>query len=220
MTKVHTTARVPVAVAGSGAGTICAAIIEHAVRGPASYTVVRIITTSSKAGIIDVAAKYNIAVDIVSKPYPAPQSQSELNHSILSSGARVLVLAGWLRLIAPDVIDQCNGHVLNSHPALLPRWGGKGMYGRKVHQAVVSSGDKLSGMTIHKVNERYDEGRILLQSPVPVLEGDTAATLEYRVKAVERQAYPLLLDSYCKCLRFQKCSDHIFRSSKNEFCNF
>jgi phosphoribosylglycinamide formyltransferase-1 len=100
----------------------------------------------------------------------------------------LVVLAGYLRLLPlePDFA----GRVLNIHPALLPKHGGKGMHGDRVHAAVLAAGDTESGCTVHLCNERYDEGRILLQARVPVLANDTATTLAARVFAAECEAYP------------------------------
>lgn len=100
----------------------------------------------------------------------------------------LVVLAGYLRLlpIEPDFA----GRVLNIHPSLLPRHGGKGMHGERVHEAVLAAGDKESGCTVHLCDDRYDEGRMLLQARVPVLAGDSPTTLAARVFAAECEAYP------------------------------
>jgi len=100
----------------------------------------------------------------------------------------LVVLAGYLRLlpIEPDFA----GRVINIHPSLLPRHGGKGMHGERVHDAVLAAGDKESGCTVHQCDDRYDEGRVLLQARVPVLAGDTPTTLAARVFAAECEAYP------------------------------
>lgn len=100
----------------------------------------------------------------------------------------LVVLAGYLRLlpIEPDFA----GRVLNIHPSLLPRHGGKGMHGERVHEAVLAAGDKESGCTVHLCDDRYDEGRVLLQARVPVLTGDSPTTLAARVFAAECEAYP------------------------------
>jgi phosphoribosylglycinamide formyltransferase-1 len=100
----------------------------------------------------------------------------------------LVVLAGYMRLlpIVPEFADR----VLNIHPALLPKYGGKGMYGERVHAAVLGSGDAESGCTVHLCNERYDEGRVLMQARVPVLPGDTPASLANRVFVAECETYP------------------------------
>ncbi len=104
----------------------------------------------------------------------------------------LVVLAGYLRLLPLD--PDFDGRVLNIHPALLPKHGGKGMHGERVHQAVLAAGDTESGCTVHLCNERYDDGRILLQARVPVLPGDTPSTLAARVFAAECEVYPAAIN--------------------------
>lgn len=106
----------------------------------------------------------------------------------------LIALAGYLRLIPKPVVERWRGRILNIHPALLPAFGGKGMYGRHVHRAVLEMGCLVTGATVHLVDERYDEGKPLLQWPVPVLRGDTAETLAARVLQVEHTLYPLAVE--------------------------
>ena len=101
-----------------------------------------------------------------------------------------MVLAGYLRLVPPVVVRRWRGRLVNIHPALLPSFGGHGMYGHHVHDAVVASGVRVSGATVHFVDERFDRGPIIAQWPVPVPPGDTAAALAARVLAVEHRIYP------------------------------
>jgi phosphoribosylglycinamide formyltransferase 1 len=108
-------------------------------------------------------------------------------------GIGLIVLAGYLRLVPAAVTRRFRGRMLNIHPALLPAFGGKGMYGMRVHEAVIAAGCSVSGATVHLVDERYDEGRILAQWPVPVLQHDTSASLAARVLAVEHRLYPLVV---------------------------
>ena len=114
--------------------------------------------------------------------------------------AQAILLAGFLRLLPASVCQAFEGRILNIHPALLPSFGGRGMYGQRVHEAVLHAGASLSGPTIHFVNERYDEGRILAQWPVPVLPGDTAASLGARVLEVEHLLYPAAADALARGL--------------------
>jgi phosphoribosylglycinamide formyltransferase 1 len=102
----------------------------------------------------------------------------------------LVCLAGFMRMIDPALITAFKGKVINIHPALLPNYGGKGMYGHYVHEAVIKAGEKESGATVHWVNEHYDNGPIVLQRKVPVLTDDTPATLAKRVLEVEHQIYP------------------------------
>ena len=113
---------------------------------------------------------------------------------------RGVLLAGFLKLLPPEVCRAYEGTILNIHPALLPAFGGRGMYGHHVHEAVLRSGATMSGPTIHFVNERYDEGRILAQWPVPVEPDDTADSLAERVLEVEHLLYPAAADALARAL--------------------
>ena len=115
-------------------------------------------------------------------------------------GVRGVLLAGFLKLLPAEVCRAYPGAVLNIHPALLPAFGGKGMYGRRVHEAVLRSGATVSGPTIHFVNERYDEGRLLAQWPVPVEPDDTAHSLAERVLEVEHLLFPAAADALARAL--------------------
>ena len=115
--------------------------------------------------------------------------------------ARGILLAGFLRLVPPEVCAAYRDRILNIHPALLPAFGGRGMYGHHVHEAVLRSGAALSGPTIHFVDERYDEGRILAQWPVPVRPGDTADALAARVLEVEHALYPAAADALARAVQ-------------------
>jgi phosphoribosylglycinamide formyltransferase 1 len=104
-----------------------------------------------------------------------------------------IALAGYMRMIPPQVVRDYRNSIANIHPALLPSFGGKGMYGRRVHEAVLASGAKVSGATVHLVNEEYDRGPIVMQQCVPVLDNDTPDTLAARVLEVEHSMYPRAL---------------------------
>jgi phosphoribosylglycinamide formyltransferase-1 len=106
----------------------------------------------------------------------------------------LLVLAGFMRLIPADMVRAFPDRIVNIHPSLLPKYGGKGMYGHHVHAAVIAAGEQESGITIHLVNERYDEGRILFQAKCPVLPGDTPGTLAARVHALEHAHYSAVVE--------------------------
>ncbi|MGM0573374.1 MAG: formyltransferase family protein, partial [Bacteroidota bacterium] len=107
----------------------------------------------------------------------------------------MIVLAGFLWLIPGRLVKQYPGRIVNIHPALLPRYGGKGMYGDRVHRAVLENGEKQSGITIHFVNEHYDEGDIIYQETCPVEAGDTPETLANRIHKLEHAAYPGVIES-------------------------
>ncbi len=106
----------------------------------------------------------------------------------------LIVLAGFLWKIPEDILREYEGRIINIHPALLPGYGGKGMYGARVHEAVIANGDDISGITIHYVNERYDEGRIIFQATCPVRSDDTADSLAARVHELEYAHFPVQIE--------------------------
>ena len=115
-------------------------------------------------------------------------------------GIDYICLAGFMSLFPAEILAKFPNRVLNIHPALLPKFGGKGMYGMHVHQAVIESGQTESGCTVHYVSDQYDEGAIILQLRCPVLQGDTAEELAARVLSLEHQAYPAALNVAIKHL--------------------
>jgi phosphoribosylglycinamide formyltransferase 1 len=113
-----------------------------------------------------------------------------------SNGITFLVLAGFLWLVPANILKAYPGKILNIHPALLPKYGGKGMYGMKVHRAVINSGDHESGISIHSVNERYDEGDIVFQARCLVDPEDTPESLAEKIHALEHKHYPRVIEDY------------------------
>lgn len=105
-------------------------------------------------------------------------------------GIDFIVLAGFLLRVPEFLVDRYRGRIVNIHPALLPKFGGKGMYGRHVHEAVVAAGERETGITVHHVSERYDEGRVIFQTSVPVSAGDTPADVERKVRDLEMRHLP------------------------------
>ena len=124
------------------------------------------------------------------KIHPDPCS---LDHAILNilmnHRVNLVVLAGYMKRLGPEVVKEYRGRILNIHPALLPKYGGKGMYGRLVHEAVLSAGEKVTGVTVHIVDDEYDHGPIVAQITVPVREEDTVDTLSERVLEYEHSFY-------------------------------
>ncbi len=114
----------------------------------------------------------------------------EIAKELKNREVELICLAGYLCMITPELIKEFKGNVINIHPALLPKFGGKGMYGHHVHETVLKSGEKESGATVHWVNEIYDNGEIIIQKKVPVIAGDTPETLAKRVLEVEHKIYP------------------------------
>ena len=134
-----------------------------------------------------------------SKTHPDPEElDAAIAEKLRDNKITLLVLSGYMKLIGPRTMDAVNGKVLNIHPALLPKYGGQGMYGRHVHQAVKDNGDSETGATVHIVNEEYDEGKILAQRTVPVSPDDSVEDIEDKVKTIEPALY---IDTIRKILK-------------------
>jgi phosphoribosylglycinamide formyltransferase-1 len=118
--------------------------------------------------------------------------------ALLAAGADYIVLAGFLRLVPENIIRAYAGRIVNIHPALLPKYGGRGMYGDRVHQAVIAAGERESGITIHRVNEHYDEGAIIAQHTVEVSPDDTPDTLATKIHALEHRYFPEVIEQEIK----------------------
>jgi phosphoribosylglycinamide formyltransferase-1 len=150
-----------------------------------------VISNNSDAMVLDRAMTARIpAFHLSSNTHPDPARLDEVILATLEKHrANVIVLAGYMKKLGPKTLARYRGRVLNIHPALLPKHGGQGMYGDRVHKAVLAAGEKESGATVHIVDEEYDEGRILAQQKVPVMPDDTSESLAARVLEVEHQLY-------------------------------
>jgi len=177
-----------IAVAVSGRGSNLEALLRALGPG-APAAVVLVLSNRADAGALPRAASHGVPAEVLDDPADAEEWLRRLG------GHRVdlLVLAGYLKLVPPGVIQRYRGRILNVHPALLPAFGGKGMYGRRVHQAVLASGARESGATVHLVDEAYDRGPILAQARVPVLPGDDADRLAARVLEAEHRLLPAVV---------------------------
>jgi phosphoribosylglycinamide formyltransferase-1 len=151
-----------------------------------------ILSNNPKAYVLERAKKLHMPYIIFTR-----HDLEDTNHvlDILTvQGINFIILAGFLWLIPVSILRAYSGRILNIHPALLPKYGGKGMYGLKVHEAVLNAGDKESGISIHSVNEKYDEGQIIFQARCPVEPGDTPETLAARVHELEYRYYPEIIE--------------------------
>lgn len=185
---------VPAAVFASGGGTNLQALLDHEARegAGAAYRVELVVSDREGAGALDRAREADRLARIVTVSGRARDEVARETLTLLEEhDVRVVFLAGYLRLIPQEVVRAYRRRILNVHPALLPAFGGKGMYGKHVHAAVLESGVRVSGVTIHFVDEEYDRGTILAQWPVPVRAGDTPDALAARVLRVEHVLYPL-----------------------------
>jgi formyltetrahydrofolate-dependent phosphoribosylglycinamide formyltransferase len=191
------------AVFASGGGSNFQALLD-AEEDKASETpwrTVLLITDRDSAGALQRAARAGIDVRVIPvRGRPAEEVSVETVEALDEAGIDVIFLAGYLRLVPAGVVARWSRRILNIHPALLPAFGGKGMWGRHVHEAVIASGARLTGPTVHFVDEAYDEGRILAQWPVPVLRGDTPEGLAARVLEAEHRLYPQAAAHLCHAL--------------------
>jgi len=179
--------RARLAVLASGSGSNLQAIHDDLVARGASAPaeLVLVVSDREQAGALERANGWGVTAIWL------PRSNANGLGALLAQHRITLVaLAGYLRLVPPDVVRAFRGRLLNIHPTLLPAFGGAGMYGQRVHDAVLRSGATVSGPTVHFVSEQYDEGAIIAQLPVPIRAGDTAATLAARVLAAEHRLYP------------------------------
>lgn len=181
-----------IAVFASGGGTNLQTLIDASKGGILSGRVTAVISNNSGAYALERARKENIpAYHVSSKVYPErAKFVSRLFDVFDENNISLVVLAGYMKLVPTEVIRRYRGRIINIHPALLPKYGGKGMYGINVHKAVLESGDRISGATVHIVDEIYDHGAILIQRTVPVLPDDTPESLAARVLKIEHKILP------------------------------
>lgn len=151
-----------------------------------------VICNNSKAGALERAEALGLPrLHFSARTHPDAEALDQaMADALVASGAALVVCAGFMRKVGPRVLARFPNRVVNIHPALLPRHGGNGMYGLRVHQAVLDAGDTETGVTIHLVDNHYDHGRILAQAKVPVLPGDTPEVLQARVLETEHRFYP------------------------------
>ena len=175
------------AALASGSGTNLQAIIDACRRGELNAEVCVVISNNSRSRALQRARDEDIPAYHLSTVTHPNSLDDEIRRTLQDHDVDLVLLAGYMRLLGPITLARYHDRVLNSHPALLPKFGGKGMYGSNVHQAVLDAGETVTGVTIHYVDEQYDHGPTLAQCEVPVLPGDTLEALEERVKERERR---------------------------------
>lgn len=189
-------------VFASGSGTNFKAIIEACKRNDIAANITGLITNKPEISAIDHARNNSIPYKVIPpESYPSRKAFAEALITQLNSwNADLIVLAGYLKKIPEVVIETYPDRILNIHPALLPKFGGKGYYGLKVHQAVLAAGEKESGCSVHIVTNEFDEGPVLGRSKVPVKENDTPEELAKRILKKEHQLYPKVIQEHLKYL--------------------
>ena len=180
-----------IAIFASGTGSNALQLIKHFKNHP-NIQVALIVTNSTKAPVIKVAQENDVPFSVVNKSLLS--NNSYMTSLLNLYDVDFIVLAGFLLLVPPFLVKIYNQKMINIHPALLPKYGGKGMHGLNVHQAVISAGDTETGITIHYVNEEYDKGEIILQAKCEVKEDDTAETLSAKIRALEFEYFPKAIE--------------------------
>jgi phosphoribosylglycinamide formyltransferase-1 len=184
-----------IAIFASGSGTNAEAIINY-FSDSSLARVILLMSDNQDAFALKRAERLGVETAVFSREEFA-QGDKPLD-TLLAAGVDYIVLAGFLRLVPENIIRAFGGRIINIHPALLPKYGGRGMYGERVHQAVIAAGEPLSGITIHRVNEHYDQGAIIAQYTVEVSPDDTPETLATKIHALEHRYFPEVIEQEIK----------------------
>ena len=185
--------QIRLAVLASGSGTNAENLIEY-FKGHGQISVSLIVSNNPEAYVLERAKQAGIPYEVITKKGWA--DKAAVTDIFMTYGIDAVALAGYLLLIPGWFIRMYPEKILNIHPALLPHFGGKGMYGMHVHRAVIASGAQKSGISIHVVNENYDEGEIIFQATLVIQPGETAQSLAKRVQELEHKHYPVVVERY------------------------
>lgn len=189
-------AKIGVLVSGESKGTNFQAILDAIERGDLSARVALLVSTNEGHGAVARARDANIRTFILSpKDLSREEWDSRVADALYEEGVSIIALAGYLRFVGSTLLDAFPGRILNVHPSLLPSFGGKGMFGPRVHRAVLEHGCKVSGCTVHLLDERYDGGPIMEQASVVVAEDETPDSLALKVQKEEHRIYPRCLQA-------------------------
>ncbi len=183
--------KVRIALFASGAGSNARRIMEHFQNHP-RVQVKLVVSNNPAAGVLTIAKEAGIQILLIDKQ--RFNKEDGYLPALREAGISFLVLAGFLWKVPPAIIQAFPRRIVNIHPALLPKYGGKGMYGHHVHEAVLAAGERESGITIHYADEQYDHGQTIFQATCPVEPGDTPASLAAKVQQLEHRHYPEVLE--------------------------
>jgi phosphoribosylglycinamide formyltransferase-1 len=181
------------AIFASGNGTNAEAIMEY-FKDDTQIKVALVLTNNQSAGVLARAVRFGVPAKIFDRKQF--RETNEVVDWLKEFHITHIVLAGFLWLVPENILRAYAPHIVNIHPALLPKFGGKGMYGDNVHSAVVASSEKETGITIHEVNDKFDEGKILFQASCPVAPGDTAASVANKVHHLEHAHFPRVIKQW------------------------
>lgn len=179
-----------IAIFASGEGTNAENIIRY-FQKKRSAEIVMVVTNKQHAGVCERTRK--LGIETIFAP-AADFRNGRVLQLLQENHVDYIILAGFLLMVSEDILDHFPNKIINIHPALLPKHGGKGMYGRRVHEDVIADGDDVSGITIHYINKEYDKGKTIFQAKCPVLPGDTSDTLAARVHELEYTFFPKVIE--------------------------
>lgn len=180
-----------IAIFASGKGSNAKAIIDY-FNGHPAVKVALVVTNNPEAGVIKIAHQQKIISAIISKDFLS--NKESMNKLMDALNIKLVVLAGFLQLVPDFLIKKYPKRIINIHPALLPKHGGKGMFGARVHEAVIKSKDAESGITIHYVNEKYDDGEVILQKALPLEPVESIESLAAKIQTLEHEWYPKTIE--------------------------
>lgn len=181
-----------ISIFASGRGSNANKIIEH-FQGHPTISVGLIISNKPEAGVLELGRQHGITTRVITRK--SLQDPDIVLPVLAEARTSLIVLAGFLLLMPPYLVDKYASRMINIHPALLPKYGGKGMYGMHVHDAVVQARERVSGITIHYVNSRYDEGAIIFQAKVLLEASDSPKAVAQKVLHLEHLYYPRVIES-------------------------
>jgi len=189
-----------IAVFASGGGSNFKAIHHQIIQGNILGKIVMVFSNNPNCGAIKFAEENSIPIFIINAArYPNAHTRDEfLLETCLKAEIDLICLAGFMKMLPQNIVKQYEYRILNIHPGLLPEFGGKGFYGTRVHEAVINTGKRESGATVHFVDEIYDHGPIILQKKVEVMETDTPESLAARVLKVEHELFPEVVKAFCE----------------------
>ena len=189
-----------IAVFVSGAGSNFIAIHRQIIQGNILGKIVMVFSNNPNCGAIKFAEENSIPIFIINAArYPNAHTRDEfLLETCLKAEIDLICLAGFMKMLPQNIVKQYEYRILNIHPGLLPEFGGKGFYGTRVHEAVINTGKRESGATVHFVDEIYDHGPIILQKKVEVMETDTPESLAARVLKLEHELFPEVVKAFCE----------------------
>ena len=180
-----------IAIFASGSGTNTEKIVDY-FKEKETIEVVLILSNNPVAGVIEIARKNKIPTLIIEKK--TFYETNDIVRYLLKLNIDLIVLAGFLWMIPGNLIAAFENKMINIHSALLPKYGGKGMYGINVHKAVINSGEKKTGISIHHINENYDEGQIVFQATCEIEKDDTPETIAKKVQVLEHKYFPIIIE--------------------------